>query len=336
MAITRSKKVRFRSATANLLVTVALAAGVAGTGCDPAPPSVVAPPSSSTTVPGGPTTTTSTNTTVPTNPGTSTTTVPTGQLVVNRLTSVPGSPGGAYVYYPSTTPSRRLIVFVHGGAGTIGSVNELPWWVKDLTTQGWNVASADYRRSAGVASVNDAADTVRYLQQALGATSADTVLFGHSLGSRITELIAFGANNNKSYGVKVARVVALAPFHYVWGMAQANYVLGSVVVSDITLCNPGIFNLLGFHTCSGTELADAEPRNLIDKGDPPVFAGVFDQDPVLPPDAGAVQLSRDLAAAGCTGWSFVNLPGLFHDSDNPADPTQATMRAKIIDWITKA
>jgi len=286
-------------------------------GCTPGTPGPDSPTTSTTSTSSGATTTT---------------VVGSEGLVIGAVAPVPGSPGGAYLYYPSETPSSRLIVFVHGGQGSLGSIWELPWWTQGLTGEGWHVASVDYRRmTATPAAASDVADSIRHLSSTLGIDGQDIVLFGHSLGAHPASLVAYGANSGQAFGTEVGAYVALAPVHQLWGLANASYFHGEVVIRDILRCNPGVFNTSGYPDCRAEWFLDAEPLYLIDSGDPPTFVGVFDSDFVVPPSVGGLPMISDLTAAAATVSSLV-VPGTHHDADGQ-DAAQATMRSAILDWI---
>lgn len=328
--ITGANRTRSARRAARRLLAAAALASLALSGCAAPSPSTGSPGNTPDTTPepalSPPTTTTPAATHA-------------GGLAVGQVTAVPGSVGGRYLYYPaeavSASQPRRLIIFVHGGNGHDGSIHELPWWIRDLTRSGWAVASLDYRRlAADPATATDVADGVRYLQTSTAITPHNTVLFGHSLGGRIAQLVAYGENNEMPYGAEVGRLLTLAPVHDVWAMAKVNYYLGDVIIRNVLGCNPGITNLGGFPTCAPSALGASQPRTLIDADDPSTFIGVFRNDIVVPPSVGANALAASLRAAG-TPNTFVSLPGSFHDAGDArsTDPTQAQLRTSILAWL---
>lgn len=258
---------------------------------------------------------------------------PTTGLVVGHPTPVPGSVGGVYLFLPAAQPTDRLVVCVHGGGWSQGSIDELPSWISALTNEGWNVASVDYRKStANPAAADDVGASVRFLEASTMTTPERTVLVGHSAGGHLAEMVAFGADNGRTFGAPVGALVTIAPTHSVWALANYSYSLGDGVINGLLRCNPGVFNLGGFPPCEAGVLAAAEPCELIDAADPPSYTVALDDDIVVPPSLGAFDLDRDLRAAGARS-TLEHRPGLSHELSDPNDPAQADLRNAILGWI---
>lgn len=261
---------------------------------------------------------------------------PTTGLVVGTPTSVPGSVGGSYLFSPGATSTSRMVVFVHGGSWTGGSIYDVPWWITAMAAQGWHVVSVGYRTSvAHPGAANDVGAAVRYLQTVTGIPSERTVLVGLSAGGHLAELVAFGENNAKPYGAPVGTLVTMSPAHRVEGLAQHNYALGDAVTQGLLRCNPGIVNFGGFPDCAANSVAQAEPRNLIDAADPPTFTALFEDDFVVPPSLGGYALDYDLRAAGASS-TLSSFGGPFHDCDDSGSPEQSAMRTTVVGWISGA
>ena len=122
-------------------------------------------------------------------------------------------------YSPSTHPSTigdvylatgefsggssvGTIIFVHGGAFTTGSRDDVLRYAGPLlgqTLRGWNVVSIDYRFDPYPAAAHDLADAIRFVQssegEALGLSSRRIVVAGHSAGAAIAADVALGSTN---------------------------------------------------------------------------------------------------------------------------------------------
>ncbi len=235
-----------------------------------------------------------------------------------------GTSSNAFTLFHDTTRTgERLVVFVHGGAWTVGSKGLLPHSVRRLVQHGYAVASINYplsgvqRHPEQVRHIKDALSWFRSNSAALGIGNGAPVLAGFSAGGHLAALAGatggvagFEPHGGAAEAVPGAVVVLGGPVdlpafntasldplvHGANAAALTDYLNGSCLVIPN---NPG---------CNAP-LAAASPVTYFDAGDPPIYAIYAVDDERIPTSQGD-DLDTAALAAGIDVNVIVGLAGV--------------------------
>lgn len=123
-------------------------------------------------------------------------------------------------FYPSQIAGKKpCVIVVHGGSWAGGDSQQLPELNSFLATQGYNVASINYRMAPKwqtPAPVEDIVNTIKYMREHADELNIDTtkfVLIGRSAGAQIALLAAYTMHEKDLKGV----VDFYGPADMVWG-----------------------------------------------------------------------------------------------------------------------
>lgn len=143
------------------------------------------------------------------------------------------------VYYPTTTASGHVIVFVYGGAWRKGDKNEYKFVAQALTSNGHTVAIPNYRLYPSVAYpdfVNDIVNAITVLDKAItGNAEYDhkLVIMGHSSGAHTAALLASNTRYLESTGISISALIAISgPYDLPMTNAEVTAVFGEASDHD--------------------------------------------------------------------------------------------------------
>lgn len=203
----------------------------------------------------------------------------------------------------SASDSRNLVVFVHGGAWSFGTEDEVESVVMDLLAQGSVIVSIQYELE--VAAFEQTADIVKAVRWAqtnaksLGANAKRTFLAGHSAGAHLSLLTAVAPANLRG-GNFVQPIVGVFAVAGPYGLNRADYdptILSTKVQSIIAKVNGC------FVKCSQSELDRISPLSYIDRNDPAVYLVAGDADVLAPAShALAVEAAYEAVGQGDRAW----------------------------------
>lgn len=259
------------------------------------------------------------------------------RALVETYTAPPATMSGSYgsesfqtykVFTPAgwrTTDRRDLVVFVHGGAWSMGTESDVESVVMDLLDQGSVIVSVQYELS--VPAFDQTADivaAVRWAQghaRSLGVDPARTFLAGHSAGAHLSLLAAVAPSSLRG-GSFVRPLVGVFAVAGPYALNRADYsptVFGASVqgiVADINNCAD---------TCTQHQLDRISPVTYIDRNDPPVYMVAGDRDTLGPVShALAVEAAYTAAGQGDRAWVDV-VEGAGHQPGSGANGTYLSM-----------
>ncbi|MFZ9853404.1 MAG: alpha/beta hydrolase [Ilumatobacteraceae bacterium] len=193
---------------------------------------------------------------------------------------------------------RDLVVFVHGGAWSFGSADEVESVSMDLLAQGAVIVSIEYELEVpAFDQIADVVAAVRWAQanaDGLGADIDRTFLVGHSAGAHLSLLTAVAPNEVRG-GDFLRPVIGVIGIAGPYGINDANYdpeIVGlrvQEIVAHVNRCEAV--------ECSAEILDSLAPSTYVDANDPAVYmiAGELDD---LAPASHAWQVEAAYAAAG--------------------------------------
>lgn len=220
------------------------------------------------------------------------------------------------LFHDTTRTGERLVVFVHGGAWTVGSKGLLPHSVRRLVNHGYAVASINYQLSGvqrhpeQVRYVKDALSWFRSNSAALGIGDGAPILAGFSAGGHLAALAGAtgGVAGFEPHGGAVEVVpgavvvlggpVDLPSFRADSGDAGLP---NTVALSDYLDCN--------FLFPCEAEMIAGSPVTYFDAGDPPIYA-IYAADDERIPTTQASELESAALAAGFETNVIVGVAGV--------------------------
>ena len=224
----------------------------------------------------------------------------------------------------SASDSRTLVVFVHGGAWSFGSEDEVESVVMDLLAQGSVVVSIQYELSApAFDQTADIVAAVRWAQtnaKRLGANAKRTFLAGHSAGAHLSLLTAVAPSNLRG-GDFVQPIVGVFAVAGPYALNRADYdpaVLDTKVHAIIAEVNNCV------EKCTKRQLDRISPVTYIDRNDPAVYMVAGDEDTLGPVShALAVEAAYTAVGQGDRAWVDV-VEGAQHQPGYGANGTYIT------------
>lgn len=191
------------------------------------------------------------------------------------------------LYLPeATTPTPRLIVWVHGGAWRSGSKSDVP--VVGLTDKGYAIASVDYRLSPVArfpAQVHDIKAAIRFLrakEREYGYDAREIVIAGSSAGGHLAALVGVTNGHTELEGKIGDHLDHSSAVHAIvcfYGMSNLMTILDQSTPHGLKVRVPALALLLGGLPSEQPELARlASPVFHVDAKDPPLLLLHGDQD----------------------------------------------------------
>ncbi|MBA2686849.1 MAG: alpha/beta hydrolase [Gemmatimonadaceae bacterium] len=203
--------------------------------------------------------------------------------------TVGGKTLGLDLYMPAGVKSPPLLVWVHGGTWSRGTKANIP---KQLTVQGFAVASVDFRQSTDArfpAMIHDIKAAIRFLRanRDIYHYRADRIaISGLSSGGHLAALV--GVTNGEKqmegtvgdYLTQSSSVQAIVDYY---GASNLTTILAQSTPFGLNVRRPALELLLGALPDSALELAKvASPVFHVDRLDPPLLLLHGDQDPQMP------------------------------------------------------
>lgn len=178
------------------------------------------------------------------------------------------------VYSRSDSPSKGVIVFVHGGYWDTGTKNDYPFLADSFTELGYTTVTVGYRLVPTVTFpgyVEDIALAVKWTVDNIaqyGGNPEKIFLMGHSAGAHIAGLVAFDERYLQRQGLPSNTIDGFI------GLAGP-YDFLPVAPEDVR----SIAALGPIET-----YADTQPINFVDSNDPPAFIGYTLKDRTVNPN----------------------------------------------------
>jgi acetyl esterase/lipase len=221
---------------------------------------------------------------------------------------------------------RPLVVAVHGGFWAFGEKTDMRPFAEALASQGYAVASVEYRLIPDVqypAPVDDVRSALRWLAE-----------HGDEHGVATDRVVLMGI----SAGAQLAALAALRP------AAGEPAVAGMVSMSgpmDLTVAAPSTNARAVVHAYLGGAQADipavyreASPITHVAKGGAPWLILHGDKDTLVPPSQ-SLRMAAALKAVEVPA-TYVTLEGLAHEMPAPDAPAGIKARAAILAFVAGA
>lgn len=193
------------------------------------------------------------------------------------------------LYMPAGVESPPLLVWVHGGAWSEGSKDNVPMiFVKS----GLAVASVDFRQSTEArfpAQVHDIKAAIRFLRThalGYGYRGARLAIGGDSSGGHLAALV--GVSNGDAelegrVGGELAQSSGVQAVVSYYGAADLTTILAQSTPFGLTVRRPALQRLLGALPEQKRQLAElASPALQVKHDAPPLYLLHGDQDPQMP------------------------------------------------------
>jgi acetyl esterase/lipase len=234
------------------------------------------------------------------------------------------------LYFPNSGGPWPAVVYIHGGSWMQGDKSEALMIAGQLTTQGYLVASINYRLyPAGTfpAMIQDVKCAVRFLRANAGQYNLDPeriAAIGPSAGGHLVSLLG---TTDQSVGWDVGE--------YLDQSSRVQAVIPMAAVTDLTRQFPNAdiekMKLIGF---GEHNVQQASPVNHVTPDDPPFLLIHGDQDAVVPVEQSQVMYERlvqsnipaQLVIVSNAGHAFVSPNG-------NSTPTLAEINQIILDFL---
>ncbi|HEK19770.1 alpha/beta hydrolase [Mucilaginibacter sp.] len=171
-------------------------------------------------------------------------------------------------FYPSKIQgSRPCVIVIHGGSWSSGDSQQLPELNSVLATNGYNVASINYRmapKRKSPAPIEDVENALKYLRAHAAELSIDTsafVLLGRSAGAQIALVAGYTLKNEHIAGV----IDFYGPADMVWGY--------SVPSSRLIMDSRKVMEnyLGGTYNSAPKQYVNSSPLSFVDSSVPPTL-----------------------------------------------------------------
>lgn len=222
------------------------------------------------------------------------------------------------LYIPSDKRSDALLVYIHGGAWSRGSKDDVK--IKGMLERGYAIASVQYRLTPEAkfpANVHDIKAAIRFLrarQKDLGVTAGKVVVLGSSAGGHLAALVGVSNGHQVLEGTvgkdlnQSSDVQGTVSFY---GASNLETILKQSTPHGLSVRVPALELLLGDVPEKVPDLARlASPVAHVDRDDPPMLLIHGDLDPQMP-----VNQSLELQAvyaANRRPVKFINVHGGAH------------------------
>ncbi len=229
------------------------------------------------------------------------------------------------IYYPETPPSSPLplIVHIHGG-GWMGG-NKYPCDARMMTTQGYVVASIEYRFSQKAkfpAQIQDCQAAIRWLRANASKYHINTHkvgVIGASAGGHLSALVgvtggkhifpAIGENQDQSDAVQCVCDI-FGPKNFGSVMSQADEDKNVKNVFKFNTPSDPYSELIGVPLSDKEKTAAVSPITYVDESSPPILIlhGTHD---ALVPFAQSEEFEKAMKKKGASAW-LQKFPGAGH------------------------
>jgi acetyl esterase/lipase len=213
--------------------------------------------------------------------------------------TVDGKQLGLDLHMPAAVRSPALLVWVHGGAWSVGTKAQYP---KEWVAKGFAVASVDFRQSTEArfpANVHDIKAAIRFLRAKAadyGYRADRLAIAGASSGGHLAALVGVTNGHTKlegsvgEYARQSSSVQAVVSY---FGASNLTTILAQSTPFGLNVRRPALERLLGAPPDQVPELATlASPVAHVDRADPPLLLFHGDLDPQMP-----INQSHELAGA---------------------------------------
>lgn len=244
------------------------------------------------------------------------------------------------IYVPATKGPHPLVLYIHGG-GWIGghtrhsgAMANFPAALAELASEGFTVASVEYRLSAEAkfpAQLQDVDAALRFLSAHAAQYKIDpsrVALWGGSAGGHLAALAALDCRDVKQDPASAndACVQAAVTWYGVYdftALADARSDDKPTPVEMLLGCE---------HKCTPAQYAAASPVTYIDAKDPPFLIIAGTEDKTVPPSQSHEGEER-LRAAGVP-VKAIYIPGVDHSfiGHTPEATRAATLQAANATW----
>lgn len=212
------------------------------------------------------------------------TTLPPGVIRITGNYGTGGNDTSFILYKNDVTPAERLVVFVHGGSWTGGSMDLFPAPLREMVNHGYAVASINYplwsvtRHREQSRHVKDALSWFKSQEAALGIEADDPVLAGFSAGGHLSALAAttygeplYSPHDGASEVRPGAVVMMAAPFDLADMVYSSNFLIALMGAEALTNYLNGSCTVVpNSSSCSGP-LTEASPSDHMSPDDPPFY-----------------------------------------------------------------
>ena len=244
------------------------------------------------------------------------------------------------IYLPATRGPHPLVVYIHGGGWVAGhtrhsgAMANFPAALAELASEGFTVASVEYRLSAEAkfpAHLRDVDAAVRFLRAHAAQYRIDprrVALWGGSAGGHLAALAALDCRDTKQDPASAGDACVQAAVTW-YGVFDFSAITASRKDDKPT----PVEMLLGCETrCSPEQYAAASPVTYIDAKDPPFLIIAGTDDHTVPPEQSHEGEAR-LKAAGVP-VKAIFIPGVDHSfiGKTSADTRAATLEAANATW----
>ncbi|PAW92485.1 alpha/beta hydrolase [Mucilaginibacter sp. MD40] len=214
-------------------------------------------------------------------------------------------------FYPSKIKSNRrpCVIVIHGGSWSSGDSQQLPELNSLLATNGYNVASINYRMAPmwkSPAPVEDVENALKYLRSHAAELSIDTnqfVLLGRSAGAQIALVAGYTLKNQHIAGV----IDFYGPADMVWGYAAPSnpLIMDSRKVMERYLG--------GTYSSVPKQYVNSSPLSFVDASVPPTLI-IHGKNDALVAYEHSRRLNQKLQQAGVPHY-WLRLPWATHGFD---------------------
>ncbi|MCO5936952.1 alpha/beta hydrolase [Mucilaginibacter sp. RB4R14] len=213
-------------------------------------------------------------------------------------------------YYPAQVGGKKpCVVVVHGGSWSSGDSQQLPELNSYLATDGYNVASINYRLAPqykAPLAIEDVDQALAYLRKNADKLNIDTnnfVLLGRSAGAQIALLSAYNRPQNGLKGI----VNFYGPADMVWGYSKP--------ASKLVMDSRGVMEryLGGTYNAVPNKYFASSPIEFVNKQTVPTLI-IHGENDVLVSPIHSHKLDAKLTENGVKHY-YLNLPWATHGFD---------------------
>ncbi|WP_323519341.1 alpha/beta hydrolase [Mucilaginibacter sp. 10I4] len=213
-------------------------------------------------------------------------------------------------YYPAQVSGKKpCVLVVHGGSWSSGDSQQLPELNSYLATEGYNVASINYRLAPqykAPLAIEDVDQALAYLRKNADKLDIDTnnfVLLGRSAGAQIALLSAYNRPQNGLKGI----VNFYGPADMVWGYSKP--------ASKLVMDSRGVMEryLGGTYNAVPNKYFASSPIEFVNKQTVPTLI-IHGENDVLVSPIHSHKLDAKLTENGVKHY-YLNLPWATHGFD---------------------
>jgi acetyl esterase/lipase len=236
------------------------------------------------------------------------------------------------LYFPNTGGSWPAVVYVHGGGWIHGDKAEAIGFARGMTSQGYLVASINYRLYPAArypAMIHDVKCAIRSLRANASQYNLDPnriAALGISAGGH---LVALAGTSDQNAGLEVGE--------YLDQSSRVQVVIAMAPVTDLTQSFPNadieLMRQVGF---GEDNIVEASPSTHVTEDDPPFLLIHGDQDEVVPVEQS--QLMYDRLVEANVPARLVIVKNARHSMtapDGSATPTLAEIDQIIQDFLAQ-